>query len=160
LGFCNNNKKRVQVREPRTSRPPGAPPPGPGPLGAWGAEGLPSTRNWPFRWPLPPTSPPQVIPKAQGNVSRQLDGAVVGGGGVELHQRRHSRAAGASVLLPFDWLRKPRGRCPGRAGLPQKPEGLTGMAGIRRVFPGGPAKAKPLLHRASFLVSKRIAARR
>jgi hypothetical protein len=32
----------------------------------WSAKGLPSTRNWPFRWPLPPaTSPPaQVIPKA------------------------------------------------------------------------------------------------
>jgi hypothetical protein len=28
------------------------------------AEWLPSTRNWPFRWPLPLTSPPQVIPKA------------------------------------------------------------------------------------------------
>jgi hypothetical protein len=29
------------------------------------AEGrLPSTHNWPFRWSLPPTSPPQVIPMA------------------------------------------------------------------------------------------------
>jgi hypothetical protein len=47
----------------RTPRPPGGPPV----LGSlvWRAEeGLPSTRNWPFRWPLPPTSPPQVIPKA------------------------------------------------------------------------------------------------
>jgi hypothetical protein len=42
------------------------PPGGPPVLGSLvrRAEGLPSTRNWPFRWPLPPTSPPQVIPKA------------------------------------------------------------------------------------------------
>jgi hypothetical protein len=42
--------------------PPGAPPV----LGSLvrSAEGLPSMRNWPFRWPLSPTSPPQVIPKA------------------------------------------------------------------------------------------------
>jgi hypothetical protein len=41
---------------------PGAPPV----LGSllWSVEGLPSTRNWPFRWPLSPTGPPQVIPKA------------------------------------------------------------------------------------------------
>jgi hypothetical protein len=43
-----------------------APPGGPPVLGSLvrSAEGLPSTRNWPFRWPLSPTSPPQVIPKA------------------------------------------------------------------------------------------------
>jgi hypothetical protein len=47
---------------PRTPRPPGGPPF----LGmlAWSAQWLPSTRNWSFRWPLPLTSPPQVIPKA------------------------------------------------------------------------------------------------
>jgi hypothetical protein len=47
---------------PRTPRPPGGPPF----LGmlAWSAEGLPSTRRWSFRWPLPLTSPPQVLPKA------------------------------------------------------------------------------------------------
>jgi hypothetical protein len=48
---------------PRTPRPPGGRPA----LGFFvrNAEGLPSTRNWPFRWPLPLTSrPPQVIPKA------------------------------------------------------------------------------------------------
>jgi hypothetical protein len=43
--------------------PGGSPVLGPGFLSA-GAEGLPSTRNWPFRWPLSRTSPPQVIPKA------------------------------------------------------------------------------------------------
>jgi hypothetical protein len=47
---------------PRTPRPPSGPPF----LGmlAWSAGGLPSTQNWSFRWPLPLTSPPQVIPKA------------------------------------------------------------------------------------------------
>jgi hypothetical protein len=44
--------------------PPGGPPVVLGSL-VRRAKGLPSTRNWPFRrWPLPPTSPPQVIPKA------------------------------------------------------------------------------------------------
>jgi hypothetical protein len=51
-----------QKSGPRTPHHPGAPPV----LGSlmWSAEGLPSWRNWPFRWPLPPTNPPQVIPKA------------------------------------------------------------------------------------------------
>jgi hypothetical protein len=53
---------RKKKSGPRTPRPPGGPPV----LGSlvWRAEGLPSTRNWPFRWPLSPTSPPQMIPKA------------------------------------------------------------------------------------------------
>ena len=53
---------RKKKSGPRTPRPPGGPPV----LGSLvrSAEGLPSTRNWPFRWPLSPTSPPQVIPKA------------------------------------------------------------------------------------------------
>jgi hypothetical protein len=56
-------RKKNRVRELPAPRPPGAPPV----LGSLvrRAEGLlPSTRNWPFRWPLSPTSPPQVIPKA------------------------------------------------------------------------------------------------
>jgi hypothetical protein len=55
-GFRNKNKKSG----PRT------PPSGLPVLASLvrSAEGLPSTRNWPFRWPLPPTSPHQVIPKA------------------------------------------------------------------------------------------------
>jgi hypothetical protein len=62
---------------PRTPHPPGGPPV----LGSlvWRAEGLPSTRNWSFRWPLSPPSPPPG--DTQGNVSRQLAGAVVLGGG-------------------------------------------------------------------------------
>jgi hypothetical protein len=47
---------------PAAPRPPGAPPVL-GSLVRRSADGLPSTRNWPFRWPLPPTSPPQVVPK-------------------------------------------------------------------------------------------------
>jgi hypothetical protein len=51
---------------PRTPRPPF--------LGmlAWSAEWLPSTRNWSFRWPLPLTSPPQVIPKAMVFFGRRV----------------------------------------------------------------------------------------
>jgi hypothetical protein len=48
--------------------PPAGAPPVLGPL-VQSAEGLPSTRNWPFRWPLPlpPTSsPPQVPGDTQG----------------------------------------------------------------------------------------------
>jgi hypothetical protein len=45
------------------SPPPPVPPPVLGSL-VRSAEGLPSTRNWPFRWHLSPTSPPQVISKA------------------------------------------------------------------------------------------------
>jgi hypothetical protein len=69
---------RKKKAGPRTPRPPGAPPV----LGSLvcSAEGLPSTRNWPFRWPLSPTSPPQVT-DTQGNVSRLLARAVVLGGG-------------------------------------------------------------------------------
>jgi hypothetical protein len=72
----------------------------------WSAEGLPSTRTWPFRLPVAPATNRPSPGDAQGNVSRQLAGAVVwGGGAVELHQRRHSRAAGASALLQLALLR-------------------------------------------------------
>jgi hypothetical protein len=40
---------------PRTPRPPSAPTASLGFL-VWSAEGLPSTHNWPFRWPLPPAT--------------------------------------------------------------------------------------------------------
>jgi hypothetical protein len=95
---------RKKKSGPRTPRPPGGPPA----LGSlvWSAEGLPSTRNWPFRWPLSPTSPPQVIPKAMWAVS--WPGRWFWG--VELHQRRqHSLAAGAPALLQFEWLSNTRG---------------------------------------------------
>jgi hypothetical protein len=73
--FAKKNRVRGLPAPPVPGGPPVL-----GPL-VRSAEGLPSTRNWPFRWPLSPTSPPQVIPKAQGNASRQLAGAVVWGGG-------------------------------------------------------------------------------
>jgi hypothetical protein len=59
---CVSMGFRSKKSGPRVPRPPGATPV----LGSLvrSAEGLPSTRNWPFRWPLPPTSPPQVISKA------------------------------------------------------------------------------------------------
>jgi hypothetical protein len=67
-GFSTLRYARRDFRKKKTG-PRGlpAPPGGPPVLGSlvWRAEaGLPSTRNWPFRWPLSPTSPPQVIPKA------------------------------------------------------------------------------------------------
>jgi hypothetical protein len=69
---------RKKKSGPRTPHPPGGPPV----LGflVWRAEGLPSTRNWPFRWPLSVTHQP-APGDTQGNVRRQLAGAVVLGGG-------------------------------------------------------------------------------
>jgi hypothetical protein len=105
-----------RARGPRTPRPPPglAPRRRPSVLGflvlSPSAErgGLPTTRNlshnWPFRCPLPPTmhptSPPQVMPKAQGNVSRQLAGAVVLG--AELHPHPHA-ARGALLSFECEW---------------------------------------------------------
>jgi hypothetical protein len=103
---------------PRTPRPRGGPPA----LGSFvrRAEGLPSTRNWPFpfRWPLgpcypPATSPPQVIPKAMR--AARWPGRWFWR--MELHQRHHSRAAGAPALLQFEWLSKTRGAAQGRLVL-------------------------------------------
>jgi hypothetical protein len=72
-------RKKKLVRGPPAPPVPWA---SPGFLSAERGEGLPSTRNWPFRWPLlPPTSPPHVVPFLEGNMSRQLTGAVVLGGG-------------------------------------------------------------------------------
>jgi hypothetical protein len=67
---------------PRT--PPPRCPPGAGVQGSlgcgWSAVGgLPSTRNWSFRWPLSVTHQP-APGDTQGNVSRQLAEAVVWGG--------------------------------------------------------------------------------
>jgi hypothetical protein len=44
---------------------------------AWSADGLPSTRNWSFRWPLKLASPPQAPSDTQGNVSPQLMAVVM-----------------------------------------------------------------------------------
>jgi hypothetical protein len=71
------------------------------------AEGLPSTRNWPSRWPLLPATHQPAPGDTQGNVSRQLAGAVVLGGGAA--PAPPLAAEGASVRLPFECLRKTRG---------------------------------------------------
>jgi hypothetical protein len=69
-------------------------------------------------------------------VSRWLVGMV--GLGAELHQRPH---AARGALLQFECLRKRAVSRPSGAA----PEGLTGMAELRPLFPGGPGGAKPLL---------------
>jgi hypothetical protein len=89
-------------------------PPCPGFRRGRSAEGLTSTRTWPFRWALTPTSPPQVIPKPMR--ACQLAGAVILG--AELRQRPHAHAA-RGALLPFECLRK-NARCPGPPELLRK----------------------------------------
>jgi hypothetical protein len=104
---------------PRTPRPPGGPPA----LGSlvWSAEGLPSTRKWPFQWPLPPTSQP-APGDTQGNVSRQLAGAVVLGGwsctsAATRGQRALLRFFNSSGLVKQRAVPRPSGPAwPGRAG--------------------------------------------
>jgi hypothetical protein len=120
------------------SADPPPPPGGPPVLGSlvWSAEGLPSTRNLPFRWPLPPTSPPQVIPK-QGNVSRtSWPGRWVGGGWVGGGWWSCTSTATRGKRAPLRFFDSsglvkravPRPSGPG-------PEGLTGVAGIRDTPP-------------------------
>jgi hypothetical protein len=133
-------------------------PGGPPALGSlvWSAEGLPSTRNWPFRWPLSPTSPPQVIRDTQGNVSRQLAGAVVLGGGAApappLVGSGRSCSCAPSIRVP-----KKIARCPGLRAL--YPEAWPGSwLSYARWSRGGAGGTKPLLLYASFLVSPTTAA--
>jgi hypothetical protein len=89
-----------------------SPPPVLGSLGRR-AEGLPSTRIWPFRWPLPPTSPPQVTPKAVRAASWPGRCVVFG---AELRQRSHTwlsllgwSAEGLSStrIWPYRWALPP-----------------------------------------------------
>jgi hypothetical protein len=98
-----------------------SPPPGTPPVQGswvWSAEGLPSTRDWPFRCPpLPPTSPPHVIPK-HGNVIHQLVGAVVLGGGAAPTApplAGSGRSCASSIRLA-----KKNARCPCLPGLARK----------------------------------------
>jgi hypothetical protein len=93
----------------------------------------------------------------QGNVSRQLAGAVVLGGGAA---PAPPLLTGSRVPLRFfnsSGLVKravPRPSGPG-------PEGLAGMAELGPLLPGGgaPGGTKPLLLHAPFLVFKKTAAR-
>jgi hypothetical protein len=80
----------------------------------------------------------------QGNVTRQLAGAVVLG--AELRQRPH---AARGALLQFDWRTKKNARCPGLC-LGPGPEGLAGMAELRRLFPGGPGGGENTVHTRLF----------
>jgi hypothetical protein len=93
---------------------------------------------------------------AQGNVSRQLAGAVViGGGGAA--PAPPLEAEGDFALLQINRLAKKKARCPGLLG--PGPEGLGGMAELRRLFPGGPGEgAKHVL--SSFAPREGTAARR
>jgi hypothetical protein len=93
---------------------------------------------------------------AQGNVSRQLAGAVViGGGGAA--PAPPLEAEGDFALLQINRLAKKKARCPGLLG--PGPEGMGGMAELRRLFPGGPGEgAKHVL--SSFAPRERTAARR
>jgi hypothetical protein len=82
LWVCIKGLARKQIRVRGLSGLPAplrCPPPVLGSL-VGGADGLPRTRNWTFRWPLPPASSPQVI-DTQGNVSRQAAGQGGGFGG-------------------------------------------------------------------------------
>jgi hypothetical protein len=122
---------RKKKSGPRTPRPPGSPPV----LGSlvWSAEGLPSTRNWPFRLPVAPVTHQSAPGDTQGNVSRQLARAVVLGG--RSCTRAHSHAA-RGALLQFEWLRKTRGAQAFRSSSGRP--GRDGCAAeLRPLFPGG-----------------------
>jgi hypothetical protein len=103
-----------------------------------------------------PVTPQPAPGDTQGNVSRQLAGAVVLGGwsctsAATRGQRALLRSFNSSGLVkravPRPW---------GTA-----PEGLAGMAELRRLFPGGGAGgAKPLLLHAPFLGFKKNGVRR
>jgi hypothetical protein len=152
---------------PRIPRPPRWSP-GPGFLSAERGEGLPSTRNWPCFLPvrpLPPTSPPQPG-DTQGNVSRQLAGAVVLGGGAAPAPplAGSGRSCTSSIRLAKKNARCParpsalRGCCPGhcRKGCP----GWLGYAACSRK-PGRARRSKAAASsRVFFIVIKEIAARR
>jgi hypothetical protein len=142
---------RTQKNGPADSPPPpvaGAPPV----LGSLvrSAEGLPSTRNWPFRWPLPPTSRP-APGDTQGNVSRQLAGAVVLGGGAAPAPplAGSARSCASSIRVP-----KKNARCPARPSG-AAPEGLAGMAELRPLSVPGRARRRSKTRLQSSVVSPR-----
>ena len=92
----------------------------------------------------------------QGNVSRQLAGAVVLGGwsctsATTRGQRALLRFFNSSGLVKRA-VPRPSGTVP--------EAGLAGMAELRVLVPGRAGGGKPLLLHASFLVFKGIAARR
>jgi hypothetical protein len=88
---------------------------------------------------------PQGPVPVEGVVRRRLVGVV--GFGAELRQRPHAARGGA--LLQFDWRTKKNARCPGLC-LGPGPEGLAGMAELRRLFPGGPGGGENTAHTRLF----------
>jgi hypothetical protein len=96
LSLLSLSQKKTRVRAP--------PPPGGAGPGSLNAERVIGPSG--FRWPLSPTSPHQVIPKAMRAASRQLAGVVVlGGRGRRLHQhqRRHSQGEGKGGTRRLNW---------------------------------------------------------
>ena len=91
----------------------------------------------------------------QGNVSRQLAGAVVLGGWSCTSAATRGQRALLRFFIPSGLVKRAVPR-PSAAAA----EGLAGMAELRVLVPGGAGGGKPLLLRASFLVFKGIAARR
>jgi hypothetical protein len=86
----------------------------------WGAEGLPSTRNWPFARAFAPVAPVTHQPApgdTQGNVIRQVAGAVVLGGGAAPAPplAGSGRSCASSIRAP-----KKNARCPGLRALRAK----------------------------------------
>jgi hypothetical protein len=131
--ICTKGLSQKTKPGPRTPRPPGGPPV----LGflVRRAEGLPSTRNWPSRWPLSPTSPLHAPGDTQGNVSRQLAGAQlhpVAGSAATRGQRALLRSFISSGLVKRA-VPRPSGAAP---------EGLAGMAELRPLFRGGGRRRK------------------
>jgi hypothetical protein len=80
-----------------------------------------------FRLPVAPATHQPAPGDTQGNASRrQLAGRWFWGAELHLHQRRYSRAAGASALLQFECLRK---ATRGAQAFRRSPSGRPGWPG-------------------------------
>jgi hypothetical protein len=84
----------------------------------------------------------------QGNVSRQLAGAVVLGGVWSCTSAATRGSRHRALLRFFSSSGEGKRAVPRPSGA--APEGLTGIAELRPLFPGGPGGPTPLLHSASF----------
>jgi hypothetical protein len=132
LGMSNTGAMK-QLRGPKHENWPGCDPRAVPP----GEYGLKSGENGHLARPNGAVDGPYCSPTCPSVCVRRcepLAGAVVLR--AELHQRPH---AARGALLQFDWLRK-------KLAMPRPwgtvPEGLGGMAELRRLFPGGPGGAK------------------
>jgi hypothetical protein len=102
--------------------------------------------------PVAPATHQPALGDTQGNMSRQLAGAVVWGGWSSTSAATRGQRAALLRFFNSSGLVKRAVPRPCSGG---PPEGLTGMAELRRLFPGGAGGAKPLLPRASFVVPHR-----